>query len=416
MNRDATHRRSAFPRREALAAAALLVWGLPFRVVAVPPMSGVELTVRSVEPQIQRGRLVSFSCATGLTLDGDAGTRDVPTADLVRLSTTAKISPRGPRDFLLRLSNDDWLCGPIVGGGQDKVQVETVDLGRIDVPLDAIRQIDGPPLTMQGHADAVRKMDKADREDARNEDRLLLTNGDTLRGFVTAIEAESVTIDTSHGDIRVALRLLVAARLVGSPIPQPPGPRCVLTLKNSGRLTASSFDWTDQRARSQWVVGNAVSLDPDRVVGVEIVGGRWVWLSSLRPISAEQTPWLAADWEFVTDANVLGGPLMVEGQRFEHGIGVHSRASLIFELAGEYREFVTSFGMDDDSGPWADVSVAVLVDGHRRFSQPAVRRGKLFGPIRVDVSRANRIELLADFGENGNVQDRFNWIEAALVR
>ena len=384
--------------------------------LAAPPIAAVELTVRSVDPQVQRGRLVTFSCATGLTLAGDSGSREVPTADIVRVSTPSKVIPRGPRDLLVTLSNGDWLCGQVVGGGQDKLQLETRDLGRIDVALDALKRIDGPVSTLQVHEDTLRKLDRPEREDARNEDRLLLTNGDTLRGFVTAIDADSITVDSSAGETKVALRLVVAARLAGSPMPQPSGPRCVLTLKNSGRVTATEIDWSESRAKTQLVAGNSVNADPDRIVAIEVVGGRWVWLSSLRPISSEQTPWLAADWEYVPDANVLGEPLTVDGERFEHGLGVHSRSSLVFELAGEYREFVTSFGMDDDSGPWADVTISILVDGHRRFSQPGIRRGKLFGPVRVDVSNANRVELLTDFGDNGNVQDRFNWIETALVR
>ncbi len=36
--------------------------------------------------------------------------------------------------------------------------------------------------------------------------------------------------------------------------------------------------------------------------------------------------------------------------------------------------------------------------------------------IRLDVTKANRIELVADYGENGDLQDRFNWVNAALIR
>jgi hypothetical protein len=102
---------------------------------------------------------------------------------------------------------------------------------------------------------------------------------------------------------------------------------------------------------------------------------------------------------------LLGGPITVGGERYERGIGVHSRSNLVFELNGDYREFVTSYGMDDDSGPLADVTVMVLVDGQRRFEKTHVRRGTLFGPVRVDLSHAGRIELIVDYGD---LQDRFS--------
>ena len=116
------------------------------------------------------------------------------------------------------------------------------------------------------------------------------------------------------------------------------------------------------------------------------------------------------------DRNVRGGPIVVAGERFLRGFGVHSRSALIFALKGRYTQFVTWFGMDDDSGPFADVSVLILVDGQRRYQQPGVRLGTLTGPVRLDVTNAKRIELIVEFGDNGDLQDRFDWVEPGLVR
>jgi hypothetical protein len=125
---------------------------------------------------------------------------------------------------------------------------------------------------------------------------------------------------------------------------------------------------------------------------------------------------LSLSWDYAANRNVLGGPIRVAGESFERGIGVHSRMRLVYELGGAYRTFVTQFGLDDESGPLADVVVAVTVDGQRRFEQAHVRRGKLFGPVRIDVHDAQRLDLLVDFGDNGDLQDRFDWVEPALIR
>ena len=42
--------------------------------------------------------------------------------------------------------------------------------------------------------------------------------------------------------------------------------------------------------------------------------------------------------------------------------------------------------------------------------------GALFGPVRLNVEKADRIELVVDFGEHGDLQDRFNWVDTALIR
>ena len=124
--------------------------------------------------------------------------------------------------------------------------------------------------------------------------------------------------------------------------------------------------------------------------------------------------WLA--WEYVPNRNVLGAPIRVAGETFDYGIGVHSRSSLTYDLKGIYREFVTSLGIDDSGGSYADVAVLILVDGKRRFDQSHVKRGKLLGPVRLDVTKAKRLELIVDYGDNGDIQDRFDWVEAALIR
>ncbi len=178
----------------------------------------------------------------------------------------------------------------------------------------------------------------------------------------------------------------------------------------------SAVDWRDATLKARLHAGPAVQIETQRVVALDFVGGLWEWLPSHRPISFEHTSMWGLDWAIAVDRNVLGEPMVVAGETFEHGIGVHGRTRITYDLRGRYRELVTQFGMDDHSGPFANIDVRILVDGQRRFAQPGVRRGTLFGPVRVDVTRANRVELVTDFGENGDIQDRFNWVETALIR
>lgn len=112
----------------------------------------------------------------------------------------------------------------------------------------------------------------------------------------------------------------------------------------------------------------------------------------------------------------MGGILRVGGREFERGIGVHSEASLLYDLQGAYGRFVTSFGLDDDTGSYADVDVEIRVDGQLRFRETSVRPGTLHGPIRIDTANADRVQLSVLFGSNADIQDRFDWIEPALIR
>jgi len=181
-------------------------------------------------------------------------------------------------------------------------------------------------------------------------------------------------------------------------------------------VTCDAFDWSKRGA----VLGVFDGVEHHAVVAsivcIDVVSGRWQWLSELAPVRIEETPMTSAAWPFQMNRSVTGSPMRVAGKSFERGIGVHARSSLMFNLDGRYREFVTSYGMDDDSGPLADVAISILVDGVARHERASLGRGKLVGPVRIDVSDAKRIELRIDFGRLGGIQDRFDWLEPALIR
>jgi hypothetical protein len=351
----------------------------------------------------------------GLTLALPAGQKRIPLEDLVNIATAARAAPHAAHGQQIGLANGDVLYGPIAGAQAEAVLIDAVDVGTIAVSLDAIRRIDTEQASQPAFQEAVQWFDRSNQND---EDRILLTNGDIVRGFIFAIDKEGLSIDSSLGEMTIPHRLAVAVRLASSKTPPPPPEalRLILSFRSSGRLTMTDLTWTGNVIEARLLEGQTVRLEAERVTRVDVAGGRWVWLSRFRPISYQHTPMLSLGWDYRNDRNVVGGPLRVAGNAFDHGVGVHSRSILTYDLKGTYEEFVTSFGMDDESGPYADVSVEILVDGKRRFERSKIRRGTLYGPIRLDVTRANRIELITDFGENGDVQDRFDWVESALIR
>ena len=377
-----------------------------------PP--GVDVTVKTIAPDLVQGRLAALSLRDGAVLVTDAGARQrIPTNDLVHIALATTASMRGSSDISLTLTGDDELYGRVDGIGEDEVIIDSADLGKVSVPLEAIVRLDTPRGSSAAYQEFVSWFDRKARD---GEDRILLTNGDVVRGFVTAINREGVAIESDLGETLLPHRLVVAVRLAAAPPAPIKRPHMVIRLRSSGRLTVSDLNWSGDVAEARLRFGATVRLEARRIARVDVVGGRWEWLGEHHPISYEHTPMLSMDWEYVPDRNVRGGPITVAGKTFEHGVGVHSRSCLTYDLKNAYREFVTSFGIDDDSGPYADVSVFILVDGKPRFDQAHVRRGTLHGPIHLDVARAQRIELIVDFGDNGDLQDRFNWVAAALVR
>lgn len=393
---------------------AALTASAPAEQLDLPARRSMDVILKTVKQDSLQGRLIELTPAGGVLLrQKSKETQSIPWEDIVRIETSLARASRNPRDIELVLAGGGIVIGRLAAGSPDELALETVDLGLLKIPLERIERINTANALSAAYSESVSWLD---RQQNLENDRVLLANGDVLQGFVISLDEEALLIEGSLGETEVPYRLIVAVRLSGAIAKQKDGLRIDVTLKHSGRLIMRDLTWKGHLLSAKLWHGASVQLEAERVVQIDVQGGRWEWLSTHQPISFEHTPMLSLHWDFQMDRNVRGEPIRVAGDRYEWGIGVHSRASLTFDLKGEYEEFVTSFGLDDSSGPFADVSAMILVDGQRRFIRQSVKRGSLYGPVRLDVTKANRIELVADYGENGDLQDRFNWVNAALIR
>jgi hypothetical protein len=374
-----------------------------------------EVSVLTVRGDALRGRLLALSLTRGAVLRSESGERAFPTDELVQLRfATASAGEAAIYDIELALVGGDRIYGALGSGAEGEVvRLEAPDIGSVELPLESVAGLTTRHARREEHRAAALALSEAAN---LPEDRLLLTNGDVVSGFVTSISADAVVIDAAAGEQRISAALLVAARLASVPRPRIESQHAVVHLRGGGRLTVVDLELKGSAAVVKLAAGPSATIEVERITSVDVAGGRWEWLSSIEPATFEHTSMLGLDFGYVRDRNVMGGPLVIGGRRYEHGIGVHSRSRLTYELAGAYREFVTSFGLDDDSGPLADVDVMIRADGQTMFERRGVRAGRPAESIRLNTSGVRRIELLVDFGANGDMQDRFNWVEAALVK
>ncbi len=391
------------------------------RVYSQENMKGVKVWTVAPDPVI--GTMKRFSLNGGAVVS--VATRDVtiPIGDVIRVETEAsgsRVTRRGafglrkPRGAMVfALGHGDWAVATPLEFVDDRC---TLGLGggvELHVPLDAIVAIHSDSAGVGANADAVRSFVGVE---SRDEDRLLLSNGDILRGFVDRLDATGLTLENGAGVEVVPYRVIVVAKFAMATRARPVEPHVRVHLESGARLTCTSIDLNGGKVAASYVDGALLGMRSGGVARLDVIGGRWQGLSSLRPLTYEHTAMLGLPWEYRRGSNVLGNAIQVGGESFEAGLGVHSRSRLSFELKGQFVEFVTRFGLDDSAGPMGDVDVSVLVDGTTRFSQTGVRVGDLSDVIRVDVRQAKRIELVVDFGKNGDIQDRFNWVEPGLIR
>lgn len=382
----------------------------------------VDVVVRTVDHDALRGPLLSFSLDQGLELGegreappsaSDAPQGRVPAQDVVRLTTSTEAAPPSPRAITLLTAGGDRILGAQGPYENDRLTMESTTLGALSVPLDLTTGWLSPRAAEAAWKDRVASL-LADRGGGK--DRLLMANGDIAEGILVGAGASAFSLDTAQGTTELPTDRVVAAAIVAGQSPARDTLRARVYLTDGSVLTVGVLHWSDATLETSALDGIDLRIPASHVTHVDVVGGRWCWLSELTPAADESTPMFTQRWPYRVNRNVLGGVLRVNGESFEQGVGVHSRSVLAYDLGGGYRELVTSYGLDDLSGPLAGVSVGIHVDGQPRHVQDDVVPGRLHGPVRIDVLRADKLELIVDFGRLGGVQDRFDWIETALVR
>jgi len=119
------------------------------------------------------------------------------------------------------------------------------------------------------------------------------------------------------------------------------------------------------------------------------------------------------------DRTVSGKPIRFGDRTYARGIGVAPLSRISWTVgdkaAGQYKAFRTQYAIDGN-GPYADVSVRVKLDDKVVYERKDFTAGELSPVVLVPLGSAKRLTLEVDFGANYNVQDRFNWIEPALLK
>jgi len=319
--------------------------------------------------------------------------------------------------FVAMLADGDRIAGEPVSTAGETVVWNNRVLGEMRLPMKQVRVILRSGTQLDGASNGT--------DEARTEDVVLLSNGDAVRGILADLTATTATIQpAAGGDASMVPLDSVLAILLATP----PG-AATTNASASNERTGRAFrvtlaDSTAITTPLPTLRGTSIELSGgetprqvplDSVVGIEQLNGPVVWVPSLHPSESVQTPFLDLSWPARMDATIDGDPIRFADQSYNHGIGVHSYARLSFAIEPSMKAFRTRYAIDGVQ-PYANVTVRIKLDGRVAHEQSDVTSGKLFGPVVVETNGARTLTLEVDYGKNQDVQDRFNWIEPALLR
>ncbi len=392
------------------------------RVGAAEPVGRYEL--QTTDPKESRTVAAVLSPDGKLTFDGTT----LPVQDLVSLRLPTVPLPPLPTEAHIVLANGDRIAGEVLGGDGLTIRVAAM-LGKagksteLAFPLSTISVLWFTPPPQDHPLDAL----KYPWIDAtKKQDTLKLRNGDVLRGTLERFAPASGPLrfkasgDTTAKPFELNKVAAVAFDPSLSRMKAPVGQSFRIVTRSGSRLTlaTASFDGTAFAGATS--TGAKFTMPQDDLVALDTVGGKVAFLAERPAKSQKVEPFGTVVWPVAVNRSVREAPLRLTTrfgeETFDRGLGMHSKTTVVYDLAGKYRTFGSTVGLDRVSGRKGNVDVRILLDG--REQTIAGLKGLTADAavaIRLDVTGAKELTLIVEYGGGGDVQDDVNWAEAKLV-
>jgi hypothetical protein len=190
------------------------------------------------------------------------------------------------------------------------------------------------------------------------------------------------------------------------------------TFSLAGGLVVSGLWKTldDKTWKLETAWGQDLNLPAADIQNVRFRGGQMTYLSDLDPSRVEEIPFFGRRSHWRRDVNLVGEPLKMDGRTYGHGLAVHSRSILTYELDGRYATFEALVGFDDSAKGKGRVECKVLADGKELYANPDLRANAPPAGLALAVAGVGRLQLVVDFGQDEDTGDSVIWANARLYR
>jgi hypothetical protein len=326
-------------------------------------------------------------------------------------------APAPSVDARVFLAGEEQLFGKIDGLGEDTLRLKTPWGDRLDVPL---AHVIGIYMGLPEHKETPESFAK--RLKARGTEDLLLARSKdgevvAIAGVLEGTEGDKLLFHFQDKTRTLPLKQVEGMVLASRPEPKrPDGVRPTFSL--AGGIVVSGL-WKDLdtatwKVETAW--GQELKLPAAEIRTVRFRGGEMSYLSDLEPSRVEETPFFGRRSPWRRDVNLVGEPLKIDGRSFEHGLAVHSRSVLTYDLDGRYATFEALVGFDEAAKGKGRVDCRVLADGKEIYANPDLRGDTPPVRLALPVAKVGQLQLVVDFGPDQDTGDRVIWANARLYR
>jgi hypothetical protein len=250
--------------------------------------------------------------------------------------------------------------------------------------------------------------------------RLLSRDGKTINVFEGIIgdadaKGETIQFRPDGGDpVTVALTRVRGIVFSRAPDEKAPRPRYKVEDLFQNTFVAATFAVTDDGYKLKTPAGLDIELANPLVRRIDMSIGKVAYLADLEPVRVEETPILADIWRYRRNTNLQGGRISLGGKTYDHGLAVHSRTVLEYDVTG-FNHFRCVLGIDDSvTGP-AHAVVRIEGDGKELYNQAVSGRDK---PREIDlkITGCSRLRLIVDYGDDLDLGDHVDFADARVTK
>jgi hypothetical protein len=313
------------------------------------------------------------------------------------------------------LADNDRLLGTIVGWSDKKLSIHPAIAmaDKLEIPVSSLREL------WCGTADQIKKA-QALKEQAGLDDIAFAIKDDdviAVHGIVIGIDDDSLHFRYDNADRKIGLSRLVG--IVMAKNEESAGDDALfeqVQFVNDDQISGTLSSLEAKTLVMQSRAGTELRIPIDQITKIVTRNGRLTYLSDLKPTKVEQTPYFDRLMEYRLDKSLNGKPILLSDGTYAHGISVHSRCVLTYDLGGKYSEFRSKVGFQLPEGKIGDCAIRVLGDGKALFEKPDARGDQPPQDLKLAVAGIHELTLEVDYGRNDDVGDRVAWANARVIR
>lgn len=212
-------------------------------------------------------------------------------------------------------------------------------------------------------------------------------------------------------------------------------PRCRVRLIDGSKLEVEKLSLSGDLISITTTESLEFQLPLPKLRSIEFASSTSVFVSDLKcervtltpslaiPTLAKDLKELGVDDPLLPQSNssFMGGDALrleaADGviEEYSKGLAIHSRTELTYRLAGEYRQLKALAGLDPSSRRTGSVSLVIRGDGKELFRSD-IQAGMAPTEVDVNLTGANRLTILVDYGDASDIADRLNLCDARLTK